>query len=250
MHPMRHPMRHDTMQPSERTPTSRSRLELGFDRLHAAARARPALHRLAIVSRILLALGFLPTGLVKALGHRFTQMPVETTVGFFFEAMYRTGAYWNLIGVAQMTAAILLLVPRTATLGAVLFFPIILNIHAITTSVGFVGTPVVTGLMLLACTFLLCWDYDRWKTILFPVPTSTAAPVATVALDPLERAGYVLGTAAGLGLFSATRSLLPGTSLRGFLAVGAVAALLVLAGWLRLALRGRRPSSVTLPSVA
>ena len=228
------------MPPTQRTPTSRSRLESGFDRLHAAARARPALHRLAIVSRILLALAFLPTGMVKALGHRFTLMPVETTVGFFFEAMYRTGAYWHLIGIAQMTAALLLLVPRTATLGAVLYFPIILNIHAITTSVGFAGTPVVTGLMLLACTFLLCWDYDRWKTILFPAPTSTATPVAAVPLDPLERAGYALGTAAGLGLFSATRSLVPGATMRHFLAVGVVAALLVLAGWIRLGVRGRR----------
>ena len=83
-----------------------------------------------------------------------------------FEAMYRTGFYWNFLGIAQLTAAVLLLFPRTATLGAVVYFPIILNIFVITVSMGFRGTPIIAGLMLLACTYLLCWDYDRLKGML------------------------------------------------------------------------------------
>lgn len=212
-------------------------LEHALDRLHAAARRQPWLQRLAIISRILLAMGFIPTGMVKVLGHRFTTMSVETPVGFFFEAMYRTGGYWNFIGLAQVTAGLLLLVPRTAPLGAVLFFPIILNIHVITVSVGFVGTPVVTGLMLLASTFLLCWEYHRLKGVLWH--PSVAAPPEPAPLDNLERAGYALGTVAGLGAMGFTRGFVPVTMLPAWLALGLLAVALVMAAWVRLALRDR-----------
>ena len=142
-----------------------------FDRLHSRARQSRKLAALAVVTRVLLALGFTPSGLTKALGNRFTSLGVDNSVGFFFEALYRTGAYWNFIGIAQLTAAVLLLIPRTATLGAVLYFPIMLNIFLITVSMDFRGTPVITGLMLLGSVFLLAWDWDRLRSILArPVP--------------------------------------------------------------------------------
>lgn len=223
---------------STRATEAPATLEHALDRLHAAARAQPGLQRLAVISRILLALGFIPTGMVKVLGHRFTTMPIETPVGFFFEAMYRTGGYWNFIGLAQVAAGLLLLVPRAAPLGAVLFFPIILNIHVITVSVGFQGTPVVTGLMLLASTFLLCWEYHRLKGVLWQ--PAVDAPLRPAPLDTLERAGYALGTVAGLGMFGATRGLVPAATLSGWLVLGLLAVVLVLAGWARLALQARR----------
>jgi len=68
--------------------------------------------RLAIISRILLGLAFIPTGLVKLLGERFTVISVENPIGAVFEAMYQTGAYWHFPGFAQMLAGALLLVPR------------------------------------------------------------------------------------------------------------------------------------------
>lgn len=139
-----------------------------LDRLHAAARRHAWLGRLAIVTRLLLAIGFLPSGWTKLAGDRFTLLPLDNPVGFFFEALYRTGWYWNFLGAAQLLAAALLLVPRTATLGAVVYFPIIVNIFLITLSMGFRGTPVITGLMLLGSVFLLCWDYDRLAAILRP----------------------------------------------------------------------------------
>lgn len=137
--------------------------ETSLDRLHARARGKRWLRWFTVMTRILLALGFTPSGVVKLLGMRFTSLGLDDPVGFFFEAMYRTGFYWNFLGVAQLTAAVLLLIPRTATLGALLYFPIMLNIFLITVSMGFTGTPVVTGLMLLANLYLLCWDYDRVK---------------------------------------------------------------------------------------
>lgn len=135
------------------------------DRLHAGVRDNRWLRRFTVLTRVLLALGFMPSGITKVLGNRFTVLGVDNPVGFFFEALYRSGFYWNFIGVCQLTAALLLLVPRTATLGALVYFPIILNIFVITVAMSFTGTPVITGLMLLGSVYLLCWDYDRLKCL-------------------------------------------------------------------------------------
>ena len=69
------------------------------------------------------------------------------------------------IGASQLIAALLLLIPRTALLGAIFYFPIILNICVLTYAVRFEGTRIAT-LMLLANLFLLAWDYQRLKYIL------------------------------------------------------------------------------------
>ena len=124
------------------------------DRLHTLRSARV----FSWITRILLAFAFVPSGFVKLQGERFTKLGVDNPVGFFFEAFYRTGFYWNFLGAAQLIAAVLLLVPRTRVLGAVVYFPIILNIFLITVSMHFQGTPVVTGLMLLGSIWLLVWD--------------------------------------------------------------------------------------------
>ena len=118
-----------------------------------------------IFTRALLALGFIPSGLTKVLGNHFTRLGIDDPVGFFFEALYRTGFYYRFIGIAQMTAALLLLIPRTATIGALIYFPIILNIFILTVSMHFTGTPYITGAMLLANIYLLCWDYDKLKPL-------------------------------------------------------------------------------------
>lgn len=104
-------------------------------------------------TRILLAIAFLPSGLKKILGQRFTALGIDNPVGFFFEALYRSGFYWNFLGFVQFLVAALLVIPRTATLGALLYLPFVINI--------FIGTPIVTGLMLLANLYLLLWDYPK-----------------------------------------------------------------------------------------
>ena len=113
--------------------------------------------------RILLAIAFLPSGLKKVLGERFTILGLDSPVGFFFEALYRTGFYWNFLGLMQLVAAALLLIPRTSFLGALIYFPIIVNIFIIVTAMHFKGTPYVAGLMLLANIYLLFWDYHKLK---------------------------------------------------------------------------------------
>lgn len=207
-------------------------MEQFLDRLHAAARRIPALYRLAIVSRILLALAFIPTGLVKLLGNRFTLLGTDTAVGAFFEAMYQTGFYWNFLGLGQVSAGILLLIPATTALGAVVFFPIVLNITVVTWSVGFAGTVYITPLMLLANIFLLCWDYDRFRFILF-APSPRPALAKTGPMPLIERTGYFTGAGAGLVVLLALRSLLPTSVVKWALLTGGLAVVMVLTGWIQ-----------------
>ncbi len=114
-------------------------------------------------TRILLALSFIPSGIKKFLGERFTILDIESPIGFFFEALYRTGWYWNFLGFMQLLVALLLLIPRTSFLGAILYFPIIVNIFIIVVAMHFTGTPYIVGLMLLANLYLLFWDYNKIK---------------------------------------------------------------------------------------
>ncbi len=123
-------------------------------------------------TRVLLALGFIPPSIPKILHQPFTSLPETNPVGDFFGALYRTGFYYEFIGWGQLLAALLLLSPRTAHLGALLFLPIIANIAVLTFSVGFAGTVYVTALMLLAVIYLVAWEYDRLKPLLFADRTS------------------------------------------------------------------------------
>jgi len=219
-------------------------MEAFLDRLHRRARGQFALQRLAILSRILLALAFLPTALVKVQGLPFTTMSTDTPIGHFFDAMYRTGGYWRFIGASQLVTGALLLIPRTATLGAVLFFPVILNIFVITVALRFTGTPFITGGMLLAALFLLCWDYHRLKAVLF-WPAAPAGPLPPVVpVSRMELAGYLLGTAAGLVVLGAIRGQAPTAAVLPALTAGGVAGVVVLWAWVRI-LRRRAPGAGT-----
>ncbi len=130
-----------------------------------------------VFCRIVLALGFIPSGIVKIMGERFTALPVTHPLGHYFEALHLTGYYYTFIGVIQLTAALLLLIPRSALLGALIYFPIILNICILAYAVRFEGTRITT-LMLLANVYLLLWDYDRLKSIL-PFRQSTVDSYST-----------------------------------------------------------------------
>jgi uncharacterized membrane protein YphA (DoxX/SURF4 family) len=136
-----------------------------LEQYYYEAKANKWLWYFAFFCRVVLALGFIPSGIVKIMGERFTALPVNHPLGHYLEALHLTGYYYPFIGVIQVTTAILLLIPRTALLGALMYFPIILNICILAYAVRFEGTRITT-LMLLANIFLLCWDYERLKYIL------------------------------------------------------------------------------------
>ncbi|HEX2535222.1 MAG TPA: hypothetical protein VHK69_15860 [Chitinophagaceae bacterium] len=157
-----------------------------LDRLHLRARANQWLRYFTVFTRIALAAGFLPSGMVKILGERFTSLNTLHPMGHYLEAVHRTGYYYTFVGGVQVGAALLLLIPRTATLGAFLYFPVILNICILSLAVRFDGSLLTSPLMVLANLYLLCWDYHKWKHILPFRPDPLARQPATDQRFPVR----------------------------------------------------------------
>ncbi|PIF47159.1 DoxX-like protein [Chryseobacterium sp. 52] len=116
--------------------------------------------------RYLVGFAFFPSGLTKLMGNRFTVLSTDTPIGYFFEAMYHTGFYWNFLGFSQIVAGILLMTQRYALLGALMFLAILSNIWIITISLSFTGTWIITSLMMIAVIVLLIWDHHKLMPIL------------------------------------------------------------------------------------
>jgi hypothetical protein len=83
----------------------------------------------------------------------------------FWRVMGTSGLYWKFIGASQVLAGALLMTQRFAKLGAMMFLGIILNIFVVTVAYSFEGTPLITGLMLLATIYLLMWDLDSFQPL-------------------------------------------------------------------------------------
>ncbi|RYU90837.1 DoxX family protein [Mucilaginibacter terrigena] len=153
-----------------------------LDQLHARTKGNKWMRYFSTFTRIALAAGFIPSGFVKIMGERFTSLSNNHPMGNYLEALHHTGYYYTFIGVVQVTAAILLLIPRTAILGALLYFPNILNICILSFAVRFDGSLLSSPLMVLANLYLLCWNYDKLKYI-FPF----YRPAATTNNMPTEK---------------------------------------------------------------
>lgn len=141
-------------------------LAIRLNQTHAKVRNNIWHRYFAVFCRVALAIGFIPSGFVKIFGERFTALSSLHPMGKYLDALFHTGFYYPFIGYAQVSAAILLIFPKTALLGSLIYFPIILNICMLSLALGFEGSLVSSPLMLLANTYLLCWYYDRLKFIL------------------------------------------------------------------------------------
>ncbi|MCM4161895.1 DoxX family protein [Antarcticibacterium flavum] len=141
-------------------------------------------------NRVALAAGFIPAGFVKIFDERFASgLSMIHPMGTYLTAFWNTGYYYTFVGVAQVVAAILLLIPRTVTLGTLLYFPIILNIFILSYAVRFDGSLLTSPLMTLSCIFLLFWNYDRLKFILpirDPQPVNLPKPIIYTNRFPLK----------------------------------------------------------------
>src|SRR6478672_4643093 len=142
-------------------------LENALDKIHASVIQNTWLQLFTVFTRVILAVGFIPPSIKKILHKPFTVLPDSNPVGHYFNALYQTGFYYEFIGWSQIIAAVLLLLPRTAHIGTLMFLPIIVNIAALSCSVGFKGTWLLTIFMNLAAVWLTAWEYDRLKPILF-----------------------------------------------------------------------------------
>ena len=122
-----------------------------------------------IYLRYLIGGAFVFAAIVKIKGERFTTLdgsgsPLNSPF-HLFETLYQSGLYWKFLGIGQVVAGFLLMTQRYAKLGALMFLPIVSNIFVITVSYDFKGTPVITGLMLLANILLVLWDWDELKIL-------------------------------------------------------------------------------------
>jgi uncharacterized membrane protein YphA (DoxX/SURF4 family) len=140
------------------------------DQLHARVRGVRVLSWFAWCVRVLLAVAFLPAGLTKVLDIPFTRIdPQLSDVGrMFAELQHDFGALYPFIGACQICAALLLLVPRTTLVGALVHLPITAGIVVITNSLGFRGTWLIADLMLLGVLYLVCWDWHRVRALVDP----------------------------------------------------------------------------------
>lgn len=121
----------------------------------------------SLFCRFTLAFAFIAAGMVKIVGEKFASGLSELhPMGAYLTALHHTGYYYTFIGIAQVAAAVLLIIPRTVALGAMLYFPIILNIWLLSFAVRFEGSFVTSPLMVLANAFLLVWNYDRLRYLL------------------------------------------------------------------------------------
>jgi len=138
-----------------------------LDKIHAEIRQNRWYWLFQVFCRFSLALGFITAGITKVVGERFASGLSELhPMGRYLTALHETGYYYTFIGIAQIIAGILLIIPRTVLLGAMIYFPIILNICILSFAVRFEGSFVTAPLMVMANLYLLFWHYDRFKFIL------------------------------------------------------------------------------------
>lgn len=138
-----------------------------FDQVYLKIKGNRWYWYFSIFCRLTLAFAFIVAGMVKITGERFANgLSINHPMGAYLEALHHTGYYYTFIGIAQVTAAMLLLIPRTITLGALLYFPIIVNIWLLSMAVRFEGSVVTSPLMVLANLYILVWNYDKLKYIL------------------------------------------------------------------------------------
>lgn len=127
-----------------------------------------------IYTRYLIGAAFVFASVVKIQGKRFTTIdginePINSA-WHMFETLYHSGLWWKVMGLGQLVAGLLLMTQRYAKLGALMFLPIVANVFVITLSYDFRGTPIITGLMLIANILLVLWDWDELKILLNKIP--------------------------------------------------------------------------------
>jgi uncharacterized membrane protein YphA (DoxX/SURF4 family) len=123
-----------------------------------------------IFVRYLLGIAFVWASILKIKGIRFEPNSGENTpidsLSHLLEAMYRSGFYWYFIGWGQLIAGLLIMSQIFSTLGAVVYFPIMLTIFVLTTAFQGPIFLTMTSLMLLTNIYLLLWDWNKLKFII------------------------------------------------------------------------------------
>lgn len=127
-----------------------------------------------IFVRYLLGIAFVWASILKIKGMRFEPHSGENTpmgsLSHLLEAMYRSGFYWYFIGWGQLIAGLLIMSQIFSTLGAMVYFPIMLSIFVLTTAFQGPVFLIMTSSMLLANIYLLLWDWNKLKFVVLNNP--------------------------------------------------------------------------------
>ncbi len=125
--------------------------------------------------RWFLAIVFFTYGTVKLFGGQFYygdwSIDKQTVGGPFLVWAFfgYSPFYGRFIGLAELAPALLLVSRRTATLGALVLFPVALNITVMDFAYGFPGVKYAALLYTLLCGLLLLHDADRlWPALILP----------------------------------------------------------------------------------
>ena len=156
-------------------------------------RHRADAHAVVWLIRILLGVSLLAAGLPKLQGRPWLRTGVEPWVVPFFDALYHSGLYWRFLGLSEIAAGLLLLLPRAALLGALVSLPILANILVITVSLRFRWTVIsIAALFVTTNLGLLAWDYERLRPIIQRRPVSVQSPPMRLRLLALGVTGTAL----------------------------------------------------------
>jgi uncharacterized membrane protein YphA (DoxX/SURF4 family) len=135
--------------------------------------------------RILIGFGFLPAGLKKVLGERFTDAGNVGAFHDFLHAFWATGPLYRFVGIVQLTGALLLMTQRFALPGAALLLPVLSGIAVFVWSTAGVPTIATATLMLSGVIALLLWDLHKWRA-LFASDRQRTAPALAPAADLID----------------------------------------------------------------
>jgi uncharacterized membrane protein YphA (DoxX/SURF4 family) len=116
-------------------------------------------------ARIGMGLTFIISGIRKLPGVKFTTLPIDNPVGFYFEAMHSTGFYWNFIGYFQILIGTLIFFNRFVVISSLLMMPVVINIFLVSIALNMRGTPIITSAMVLGNLLLLIWHIKNYKTL-------------------------------------------------------------------------------------
>ena len=117
-------------------------------------------------ARFGMGLTFIISGIRKLPGIKFTALPIDNPVGFYFEAMHATGFYWNFIGCFQILIGIMIFFNRFVVVSGLLMMPVTVNIFLVSIALNMSGTPIITSAMVLGNLFLLVWHFKNYRPLL------------------------------------------------------------------------------------
>lgn len=144
----------------------------------ARCRARRSLNLVVANLRILIGFGFMPAGLKKVLGERFTEAGNVGPFHEFLHAFWATGPLYRFVGIVQLTGALLLMTQRFAAVGAALLLPVLCVIAVFVWSTAGVPTIATVSLMLSGVASLLVWDLHKWRALFASDRQASGLPLA------------------------------------------------------------------------